>query len=64
MKDRPGHDVRYALNSTKIKNELNWKAKIKFKDGLEKTFLWYLKNINYYKHLNKKDILNRLGLND
>ena len=64
VKDRPGHDVRYALNSSKIKNELNWKAKIKFKDGLEKTFLWYLKNINYYKHLNKKDILNRLGLND
>ena len=64
VKDRPGHDVRYALNSSKIKNELNWKAKIKFKDGLEKTFLWYLKNINYYKHLNKNDILNRLGLND
>ena len=64
VNDRPGHDVRYALNSNKIKNEINWKAKIKFKDGLEKTFLWYLNNINYFKYLNKKDILNRLGLND
>ena len=64
VKDRPGHDIRYALNSSKIKKEINWKAKIKFKDGLEKTFLWYLKNINYFKQLNKRDILNRLGLDD
>ena len=68
IKCKGAQDIKYlkvyALNSNKIKNEINWKAKIKFRDGLEKTFLWYLENINYFKHLNKKDILNRLGLND
>ncbi len=64
VKDRPGHDFRYALNSYKIKKEIKWKPKISFKEGLKKTFLWYLENKNYYKHLNKKDILKRLGNND
>ena len=63
VKDRPGHDVRYALNSKKIVREMNWKAKIDIKTGLEKTFLWYFKNKTYFKHLSKKDILNRLGKN-
>ncbi len=61
VKDRPGHDVRYALNSSKIKKELNWKPKIKFSDGINKTFIWYLNNIDYYKSISKKDIVNRLG---
>ena len=64
VKDRPGHDFRYALNSYKIKKEIKWKPKTSFKEGLKKTFLWYLENKNYYKHLNKKDILKRLGNND
>ena len=42
---------------------MNWKAKIDIKTGLEKTFLWYFKNKTYFKHLSKKDILNRLGKN-
>ena len=62
VKDRPGHDLRYALNSSKLKNKLNWKPYININKGLEKTFLWYLENINYYKTLSKKDILNRIGL--
>ena len=64
VKDRPGHDVRYALNSNKIKKEIKWKPKTSFKQGLKKTFLWYLQNRKYYKYLNKKDILKRLGNND
>ena len=61
VKDRPGHDVRYALNSKKIMTELKWKNKIDFKKGLEKTFLWYLNNDNYYKSLSKHDIEKRAG---
>ena len=61
VKDRPGHDVRYALNSKKILNKLGWKTKMNFKKGLEKTFLWYLKNEKYYKSISKKDIIKRIG---
>jgi len=62
VKDRPGHDFRYALNSNKIKRKLNWKSKIKFEKGLYETFLWYYKNQKYYSSINKKDIIGRLGL--
>ena len=61
VKDRPGHDVRYALNSNKIKKKLNWYPKTNFKKGIELTFKWYKNNRSYYKSLSKKDIINRLG---
>ena len=61
VKDRPGHDIRYALDSNKIKKKLKWSAKTKFNDGLKKTFLWYLNNDKYYYSLSKKDITKRLG---
>jgi dTDP-glucose 4,6-dehydratase len=61
VKDRPGHDIRYALNSKKIMTKLKWKNKIDFKKGLEKTFLWYLNNNNYYKSVSKVDIEKRIG---
>ena len=61
IKDRPGHDIRYALNSNKIKKELNWKPKINFKEGIKLTYDWYNENRRYYKSISKKDILNRLG---
>ena len=61
IKDRPGHDIRYALNSNKIKRELNWKPRINFKEGIKLTFDWYNKNRKYYKSISKKDILKRLG---
>jgi dTDP-glucose 4,6-dehydratase len=61
VKDRPGHDARYALDSKKIFKELNWKTKMNFNTGLEKTFLWYLLNNNYYKSLSKNDIVKRIG---
>ena len=61
IKDRPGHDIRYALNSEKILRKLGWKIKTNFKDGLMKTFLWYLENDLYFKSISKKDITKRLG---
>ena len=63
VKDRPAHDIRYALNSKKIKKELKWYPKTSFENGLNKTFDWYLNNVDYYSSFKKKDILKRLGLN-
>ena len=62
VKDRPGHDLRYALDSRKIKKKLYWRPKTSFKDGLKKTFLWYLNNIGYYKKIPKRNIVKRLGV--
>tara|TARA_B110000027_G_C16109015_1_gene296755 strand:- start:1469 stop:2488 length:1020 start_codon:yes stop_codon:yes gene_type:complete len=62
VKDRPGHDIRYALDSKKILAKLGWKTKINFEEGLKKTFLWYLKNDKYYKSVSKTDIVKRLGI--
>ena len=56
VKDRPGHDFRYALNSAKIKKETNWKPKNNITQGLLKTIEWYLNNPNYFKNINKKNI--------
>ena len=64
VKDRPGHDIRYALNSNKIKKKLNWKPKTDFNKGIKLTFDWYCNNKDYYKSLSKKDITKRLGKND
>ena len=61
IKDRPGHDIRYALNSNKIKNKLGWYPKISFKKGIQLTFDWYHKNNSYYKSFSKRDIVKRLG---
>ena len=61
VKDIPGHDLRYALNSNKIKSKLNWNSKTKIFDGLNKTFLWYYNNQKYFKNLKEKDITKRLG---
>jgi len=61
VKDRPGHDLRYALNSKKIIKKLYWKPKTSFNEGIKKTFLWYLNNKKYYKKILKKNITSRLG---
>ena len=61
VKDRPGHDLRYALNSNKIKSQLKWNSKTKILNGLNKTFLWYYNNQKYFKNLKEKDITKRLG---
>jgi len=54
VEDRPGHDFRYSMNSSKIRKNLNWTQKINFEKGLEKTINWYLTNKNWWKNLDKK----------
>ena len=54
VKDRPGHDRRYAIDFSKIKNELGWTPKVSFEEGLEKTIDWYKKNENWWKKLKNK----------
>jgi dTDP-glucose 4,6-dehydratase len=61
IKDRPGHDIRYALDSKKILKQLKWKAKTNFEKGIKETFVWYLNNSQYYKQISKEDITKRLG---
>tara|TARA_B100000787_G_scaffold170166_2_gene164496 strand:- start:2845 stop:3864 length:1020 start_codon:yes stop_codon:yes gene_type:complete len=61
VKDRPGHDIRYALDSKKIFKKLKWKTNVSFKAGIEKTFLWYLQNGDYYNSISKNDITKRVG---
>jgi dTDP-glucose 4,6-dehydratase len=61
VKDRPGHDIRYALNSNKIKSTLNWQPMTNFDQGIKLTFDWYKSNKQYYKSISKNDIVKRLG---
>nr|ELR5257055.1 dTDP-glucose 4,6-dehydratase [Providencia rettgeri] len=49
--DRPGHDLRYAIDATKIKNELNWVPDETFETGLRKTVEWYLSNSEWVEHI-------------
>ena len=62
VKDRPGHDFRYALNSSKIKKELGWKHLYSFDKALVKTIEWYLKNPKFYSSKQRKKFDKRLGL--
>ena len=63
VKDRPGHDFRYALDSKKIRKELKWKSKIDLARGLADTFQWYLNNMDFFSSISKKLYDKRLGLN-
>jgi dTDP-glucose 4,6-dehydratase len=51
VKDRAGHDMRYAIDATKIKNDLGWVPSIKFEEGLEKTVDWYLNNESWINNI-------------
>jgi dTDP-glucose 4,6-dehydratase len=53
--DRPGHDRRYAIDSTKINKELGWKPSVTFEEGLEKTVDWYLANQEWLDHVTSGD---------
>ena len=61
VKDRPGHDLRYSLNSSKIKKHLKWRCKYNFNEGINKTIIWYIDKFskNFFKN---KDFQNRIGL--
>lgn len=54
VEDRPGHDYRYSIDSSFIRNELGWQPKYKFKDGLKSTINWYLDNRNWCREVLKK----------
>jgi len=51
IKDRPGHDKRYAIDASKIKNELNWEPSLQFNEGLSKTINWYLNNKSWINNV-------------
>ncbi len=51
VKDRPGHDRRYAIDSSKIENELGWKPEYKFEEAISDTIDWYLTNENWWKRI-------------
>ncbi|MBU2995986.1 dTDP-glucose 4,6-dehydratase [Cellulophaga baltica] len=51
VKDRPGHDLRYAIDATKINEELDWKPSVTFEEGLLKTINWYLENQEWLKNV-------------
>lgn len=61
--DRPGHDVRYAINSQKIRKKLSWRPSINFSQGIEETINWYISNPSWLKYCSKKYKGQRLGLN-
>jgi len=52
--DRPGHDYRYSLDSSKVRRETGWKPETSFEDGLKKTIEWYRKNVSWWKPLKSK----------
>ena len=60
--DRPGHDKRYAINSNKIRHEIKWKNKTSISSGLLQTFIWYSKNLSFFKKISRKNITKRFGL--
>ena len=58
VKDRPGHDKRYAIDATKLERELGWKPSLQFEEGLEKTVDWYLQNEEWLTNVTNGDYLN------
>ncbi|KAB5488850.1 MULTISPECIES: dTDP-glucose 4,6-dehydratase [Flagellimonas] len=55
VKDRPGHDLRYAIDASKINRELGWKPSVTFEEGLERTIDWYLDNQEWLDHVTSGD---------
>jgi dTDP-glucose 4,6-dehydratase len=62
VKDRPGHDVRYAIDASKIARELGWQPQESFETGMRKTVQWYLENTTWWQRVLSGDYqLNRIG---
>ena len=57
VKDRPGHDLRYAIDATKIERELGWRPSVTFEQGLEKTVVWYLSNEEWLNNVTSGNYL-------
>ena len=57
VKDRPGHDLRYAIDSSKLKTELGWTPSLTFEQGIEKTIDWYLNNKTWLSHVTSGEYL-------
>jgi len=62
IKDRPGHDFRYAIDCSKIKRELKWRVATNINDGLSQTIKWYYQNQRFFKMTSSKIFNKRLGL--
>jgi dTDP-glucose 4,6-dehydratase len=58
VKDRPGHDRRYAIDNSKIKAELGWEPKVKFEDGIESTVKWYVENRKWNQNVMSGEYMN------
>ena len=56
--DRPGHDERYAIDSSKLQKELGWEPSLQFEEGLEKTVRWYLENQDWLDNVTSGDYMN------
>jgi len=60
VKDRPGHDLRYAIDFSRIKKELGWEPRIKFKDGLQETIDWYTNNQDWWQRVKSGEYKNHV----
>ena len=58
VKDRPGHDFRYAIDSNKINRELGWRPTVTFQEGLSKTIDWYFENDSWLKNVTSGEYMN------
>ncbi len=56
VKDRPGHDLRYAMDTTKISTKLGWQPRTSFEIGLQKTIMWYVEHQNWWNFMHKQCI--------
>ena len=66
VKDRPGHDLRYAMDPTKIETELGWEPEFRFEEGIQETIKWYLANKDWWEHIvsgEYQEYYNRMYLN-
>ena len=62
VEDRPGHDARYAIDPSRIRNELGWQPSVTFEEGLEKTIQWYIDNKDWWRSLQSRSgVGKRLG---
>ncbi len=54
FEDKPGNDLRYAIDSSKIQNDIGWKPKESYKSGIEKTVKWYIKNESWWRNIQEE----------